>query len=29
MIVLAIIGIVGFGAAVFLPNQPAPHALDV
>ena len=29
MIVLAIIGIVGLGAALFLPTQRAPHALDV
>ena len=29
MIVLAIIGIVGLGAAVFLPTQRAQHALDV
>jgi predicted MFS family arabinose efflux permease len=29
MIVLAIIGIVGLGAALFLPSQRAPHALDV
>jgi predicted MFS family arabinose efflux permease len=29
MIVLAIIGIVGLGAALFLPTQRAQHALDV
>ena len=29
MIVLAIIGIVGLGAALLLPTQRAPHALDV
>ncbi len=28
MIVLAIIGLVGLGAALFLPTQRAPHALD-
>ena len=29
MIVLAILGIVGLGAAVLLPTQPAQHSLDV
>jgi hypothetical protein len=29
MIVLSIIGIVGLGAALFLPTQPAQQALDV
>jgi predicted MFS family arabinose efflux permease len=29
MIVLAIIGMVGLGAAFLLPTQPARHALDV
>jgi hypothetical protein len=29
MIVLAIIGVVGLGAALLLPTQQAQHALDV